>query len=150
MGFVCSAELVAELNVLLEAERAGARVAARISADARDPELKALARVIHADEVKWCKALFHALLDLGAEPSTKVGGFYENAMSIDGVEARLAFVNRGQGWVARKLRTLGPRVRDEALHATLREMLEAHERNIGSANAALAERAAARGTSPPR
>ncbi|MBL8556192.1 MAG: nitronate monooxygenase [Phenylobacterium sp.] len=142
MGFAPVDELVAELNVLLEAERAGARVAARIATETDDPELKALARVIHADEVRWCKALFQALLALGAEPSTRVGDFYGNAMAIAGVEARLAFVNRGQGWVARKLRTLGPRVRDAGLHATLREMLDAHVRNIDEANAALAARSA--------
>ncbi len=149
MGFAPAAELVAELNVLLEAERAGARVAARIAADAPDRELKALAKVIHADEVRWCRALFGALGDLKAEPSTKVGDFFDKAMAIDGVEARLAFVNRGQGWVVRKLRTLVPRIRDPALHDVLGEMLRAHEVNIASANEALERRAAPAGSPPP-
>lgn len=142
MGFADPAELLAELNILLEAERAGARVAARIAADAPDAELKALAKVIHADEVRWCRALFDALTELKAEPSTKVGAFYDNAMAIEGVEARLAFVNRGQGWVVRKLRALVPRIRDPALHGVLGEMLRAHEVNIASANEALERRAA--------
>jgi nitronate monooxygenase len=141
MGYLDASELEIELNTLLEAERAGARVAARIATDADDPGLKALARTIHADEVKWCRALYHALIDLRAEPSRQVGGFYASAMAIPGVEARLAFVNRGQGWVVRKLRTLLPRIRDDALHAMLREMLETHETNIDSANAALERRA---------
>lgn len=148
MGFVPAAELAAELNVLLEAERAGARVAARIAADAPDAELKALAKVIHADEVKWCRALFGALGDLKAKPSPKVGDFFDKAMAIDGVEARLAFVNRGQGWVVRKLRALVPRIRDAALHEVLGEMLRAHEVNIASANEAL-ERRAGPASSPP-
>jgi nitronate monooxygenase len=142
MGFADAAELASELNILLEAERAGARVAARIAADAPDAELKALARVIHADEVKWCRALFRALTELTVEPSKNVGAFYENAMAIEGIEARLAFVNRGQGWVVRKLRALVPRIRDAALHGVLAEMLRAHEVNIASANEALARRAA--------
>ena len=142
MGYADAAELAGELNVLLEAERAGARVAARIVAESTDAELKALARVVHADEVKWCRALFGALVDLQAEPSLKVGDFFDKAMAIEGVEARLAFVNRGQGWVVRKLRGLVPRVRDNALHDVLREMLRAHEVNIASANEALARRAA--------
>jgi nitronate monooxygenase len=142
MGFADAAELTTELNILLEAERAGARVAARIVADAPDAELKTLAKVIHADEVKWCRALFGALTDLKAAPSTKVGAFFDSAMAIDGVEARLAFVNRGQGWVVRKLRTLVPRTRDPALHGVLSEMLRAHELNIASANEALTRRAA--------
>ena len=140
MGFADAAELTAELNILLEAERAGARVAARIAADASDAGLKALARVIHADEVKWCRALFGALSDLKAEPSKTVGDFYDNAMAIEGVEARLAFVNRGQGWVVRRLRALVPRLRDARLHGVLGEMLRAHELNIASANQALARR----------
>src|SRR3546814_2941487 len=109
MGYADAEEIARELNVLLEAERAGARVAARIVAQAPDAELKALGRAIHADEVKWCRLLFGALTEMGVEPSTKVGDFYEKAMAIDGVEARLAFVNRGQGWVVRKRRELTPR-----------------------------------------
>jgi len=149
MGYADAAELATELNVLLEAERAGARVAARLTADAADAELKVLAKGIHADEVRWCRALFDALGDLGAEPSTKVGDFYEKAMAIGGMEARLAFVNRGQGWVVRKLRALVPRIRDPALHAVLSEMLRAHEVNIASANAALERRLAPADPPPP-
>jgi hypothetical protein len=66
-----------------------------------------------------------------------VGGFYEKAMAIADVRARLAFVNRGQGWVVRKLREMLPRVRDDSLHGVLREMLAAHETNIASAKAVL-------------
>ena len=44
------------------------------------------------------------------------------------------------GWVVRKLRELLPRVRDDALHRTLLEMLAAHERNIESAEQALTGR----------
>jgi nitronate monooxygenase len=74
---------------------------------------------------------------LGAEPSDKVGDFYERAMAIEGFEARLAFVNRGQGWVARKLRELLPGIADPELHATLQDMLDRHVVNIDTANAAL-------------
>ncbi|HYG28517.1 MAG TPA: DUF6306 domain-containing protein, partial [Caulobacteraceae bacterium] len=140
MGYADRAELGAELNSLLEAERAGVRVAARLVAEAPDPAAKVLAEVIHDDELRWCRALFTALNDLSIPPSDQVGGFYEKAMAIQGFDARLAFVNRGQGWVVRKLRGLLPRVRDDGLHEVLRLMLAAHERNIGSANEALAAR----------
>ena len=120
-----------------EENRRRARVAARLVADAAEPDLRDLARVIHADEVRWCRELFAALVGLQAEPSLKVGGFYENAMAIKDVKARLAFVNRGQGWVVRKLRELLPRVRDGGLHATLRQMLEAHQANIARAEETL-------------
>jgi nitronate monooxygenase len=139
---VSAAELAEELNILLEAERAGARVGAKLTAEAPDAGFKALARVIHADEIRWCKVLFHALTELGAEPSDKVGDFYQAAMAIEGPEARLAFVNRGQGWVAKKLRTLVPRIQNPALRAELAEMLDAHVRNIDEANRALEARGA--------
>ena len=44
--------------------------------------------------------------------------------------ARLAFLNRGQGWVARKLREALPRIAEDDVHAALKEMLETHDANI--------------------
>jgi len=132
--------LAGELNALLEAERAGARVGAALAAQARGmaASWQDLAKVIHDDEVRWARALFEAVRALGAEPSDRVGDFYERAMAIEGFEARLAFVNRGQGWVVRKLREILPGVPDGELRATLQAMLDAHVVNIDAANAALA------------
>lgn len=127
MGFADRDELVADLNLLLEAKHAAARVAARLVAEASDPELRDLARTIHADEVKWRGALFDALVELKVEPSLKVGGFYDNASVIKGLEARLAFLGRGEDWVVHKLRVLLPRVADDRLHATLHQMIEAQQ-----------------------
>jgi nitronate monooxygenase len=136
-------ELTSMLNTLLEAERAGARVGAALVAQAQDAESQALARTIHDDEVKWAKLLFEAVVGLGAEPSDKVGDFYEKAMAIEGFEARVAFVNRGQGWVVRKLRELIPSVDDARLAGELQAMLDAHVVNIETANQVLAARGAA-------
>jgi hypothetical protein len=143
MGFLDHDALVEQLNVLLEAERAGAQVGAHLEADAGDPELKALARIIRADEARWCRMLIEALKALDAEPSQAVGAFFGKAMAISDVEARIAFVNRGQGWVVRKLTEMLPQVRDDGLHASLREMLVAHEQNIETATTTLNRRAAA-------
>lgn len=137
MGFADREELARELNTLLEAERAGAQVAASLVAEAPDAERKALAKVIRADEVRWCRALADGLAALPAEASDRIGDFYGKAMGIPGWDARLAFVNRGQAWVVRRLRELLPRVRDDGLHAVLLAMLAAHERNIESAEQAL-------------
>jgi len=131
-------ELVAELNALLEAERAGARVGASLAAQARGGAFETLARLVQADEVKWARALHEAIVALDAAPSQAVGDFYGKAMAIAGLEARLAFVNRGQGWVVRKLRDLIPRVEAEPLRSVLQAMLDAHVANIEAANAALA------------
>ena len=140
MGFADRDELVADLNLLLEAKHAAARVAARLVAEASDPELRNLARSIHADEVRWRGALFDALVELKVEPSLKVGGFYDNATAIKGVEARLAFLGRGEDWVVRKLRVLLPRVADDRLHATLRQMIEAQQSMVVCAQETLARR----------
>jgi hypothetical protein len=58
-------------------------------------------------------------------------------MAIEGLPERIAFLNRGQGWVVRKLREMMPRVRDDALHRDLADMLQSHETNIARASAAL-------------
>jgi nitronate monooxygenase len=130
-------DLVAELNVLLEAERAGARVGANLVQEAAGGTFEALAKTIQADEVRWARALFEAVSELGAAPSEKVGDFYGKALAVEGLEARLAFTNRGQGWVVRKLRELIPRIENPKLVATLQAMLDAHVTNIADANAAL-------------
>jgi nitronate monooxygenase len=131
-------DLIVELNSLLEAERAGARVGASLVADAGSEAFVALAKTIQADEVKWARALFEAVAALGARPSDSVGDFAEKALAISSFEDRLAFTNRGQGWVVRKLRELVPRVGGGELHDMLQRMLDAHVENIAAANDALA------------
>lgn len=142
MGYLDRDELVETLNVLLEAERAGVRVGARLVQMADDPPSTALTRTIRRDEAHWCDVLTRALRRLDATPSGKVGDFYGKAMAIKGFEARLAFVNRGQGWVVRKLKEILPKVRDDRLHADLKAMLDAHVANIEAAEHALERRAA--------
>jgi Domain of unknown function (DUF6306) len=55
-------------------------------------------------------------------------------MTISDVAERIRFLNRGQGWVVRRLRQMLPRVRNDGLHADLSEMLRSHEANIALAN----------------
>jgi nitronate monooxygenase len=140
MGFARGKTLLPVLNELLEAERAGARVSLRTAAEA--PEgLKSLVLAVHRDEARWCGVLTRAILNLGGAPSQKTGAFHDKAMEIADIAARLAFLNRGQGWVVRSLRTLLPTIRDDRLHATLTEMLVAHERNIDLVSAQVPEAA---------
>lgn len=130
MGYLDREALIETLTVLLEAERAGARVGVRLIQTADDAEATALARNIRNDEARWCRMLAGALERLGAKPSAKVGDFYGKTIAIDGFEARLAFVNRGQAWVVRKLAALLPKVRDDRLYADLKAMFDAHAANI--------------------
>jgi nitronate monooxygenase len=137
MGYASRDELLAFLNELLEAERAGARVTARTSADATDDATKALMRDIYRDEARWCAMLLKWIAHLQGEASPNVGAFYCKCMAIADLRERLAFLNRGQGWVAKKLREMLPKTRDDAMHADFTAMLKSHEENIARANALL-------------
>ena len=133
-----TAELTAFLNELLEAERAGAKVALESGREARDPALVELLKAIQEDEARWCAMLLRQIRALGGEASPRVGAFHAKAMAIANLKDRIVFLNRGQGWVVRKLREVTPRVRDPALHADLAHMLSSHVANITLANSAIA------------
>lgn len=59
-----------------------------------------------------------------------MGAFYGKAMAIADLQSRLAFLNRGQGWVVRRLREMLPKIRDDELYRNLDAMLTSHQRNI--------------------
>ena len=137
MGFATREELAAFLNELLEAERAGTGVALKSAEVAAGTPYAALLADIHKDEARWCAMLLKQLKALGAPASTKIGAFQDKALAIEDLPERIAFLNRGQGWVVRKLREILPKVRDDALHHDLTEMLQSHEVNIARTNEAL-------------
>ena len=129
--------LIARLNELLEAERAGARVTRDTAREAGSGPMAQLMRDIEHDEARWCAMLFRHVNALGGKPSAKLGAFHGKAMAIADLPERTRFLNRGQGWVVRKLRELLPSVTDTDMRDDLVEMLEAHEANIARAEAAL-------------
>lgn len=134
MGYAGQDELTTFLNELLEAERAGARVTLESARAAGSGPLAELLRTIQRDEARWCAMLHHHLKALGEKPSPNIGAFYGKAMAIGDLGERIAFLNRGQGWVVRKLREMLPRVRNDRLHADLSAMLRSHEVNIALAD----------------
>ncbi|KVP52786.1 2-nitropropane dioxygenase [Burkholderia ubonensis] len=131
--------LLAVLDELLEAERAGARVASETAAEIHDPELHRLVAGIRLDEAHWCSVLVDAIRSLNATPTRKTGAFYEKAMAIDDLAERMAFLNRGQRWVVRKLQALLPTLDNPEIHHALTLMLVSHEKNIGHVDACLRE-----------
>ena len=136
MGFAGKDELITCLNELLEAERAGARVALETGRASPDPAIAELMQHIQHDEARWCAMLLRRIRSLDGVASPRMGAFYDEAMAIDDLAARIAFLNRGQGWVVRKLRELIPKVQDGALHVDLSHMLSSHVANITLANSA--------------
>ncbi|KUZ65779.1 2-nitropropane dioxygenase [Burkholderia ubonensis] len=131
--------LLAVLDELLEAERAGTRVASETAAEIHDPELHRLVAGIRLDEAHWCSVLVDAIRSLNATPTRKTGAFYEKAMAIDDLAERMAFLNRGQRWVVRKLQALLPTLDNPEIHHALTLMLVSHEKNIGHVDARLRE-----------
>jgi len=133
-GYASREELIAFCNLLLEAERAGARITARTALETPDESLREVLRAIHRDEAACCAMLLKWIGHLSGEVSPRTGDFYEKCLAIPDLSERLAFINRGQGWVVRKLREKLPKIRDDAMHADLSAMLKTHEINIARAN----------------
>jgi len=129
-------ELAVFLNELLEAARAGARVTLESAGAAPTRELALLLQDIQRDEARWCAMLARQLQALGRPASRRTGDFHARAMAMEDFGMRLVFLNRGQGWVVRKLREMIPRVTDGALRVDLCHMLSSHVANITLVNSA--------------
>jgi nitronate monooxygenase len=129
-------ELVGLLNLLLEAERAGAKVlAAFMNEYERDtPAWRQLAAV-QRDEAKNCAILIDLIRRLNGAPSAAVGDFLGKALAVDGRAARLKLLNRGQHWVARKISEALPRLEQHFARSALVAMHESHLLNIEACNA---------------
>lgn len=123
-------EILVALNELLEAERAGARVAMETAREMPPCALTTLVQDVHQDEVRWCSMLMRTIKALEGTPSSATGAFWGKAMAIPDLEQRLSFLNRGQAWVVRRLEALIPRLQDGQVRADLATMLEAHRSNI--------------------
>ena len=123
-------ELITALNELLEAERAGARVALETVNQIKGHDLAPLVIDIQQDEARWCKMLLGIIRSLGYLPSATTGDFYKKAIAIEDLKERLLFLNRGQGWVVRRLEKLIPRIQETNIRSQLQAMLDAHIQNI--------------------
>jgi hypothetical protein len=143
LGYLSRDETLALLNELLEAERAGARGVAEMSKAPPFADRRAALSAIARDEARFCAMLNRHIVRLGGTPSRATGAFLDKLAAVADPADRLALLNRGQGWVVRKLREALPRVYDEALAADLADMLRDHERNIARAEGPPARRAGA-------
>lgn len=131
-----AAEVIALLNVLLEAERAGAKVLAAFLDDyERDtPAWRQLAAV-QRDESKNCAILIELVRRMSGAASAATGDFLGKALAIEGKVARLQFLNRGQGWVARKISEALPHIEEDFVRSALSAMHESHLLNIEACDA---------------
>jgi 5,10-methenyltetrahydrofolate synthetase len=134
------AETLELLNTLLEAERAGAKVLAAFLDEyaVQSPAWRQLDKV-RRDEAGNCAILIGLIRRLNGAPSTATGDFAGKALKIEGRIARLRFLNRGQEWVARKIREALPGLEDAAVRDALSAMHESHLLNIEACEALVEE-----------
>ena len=123
-------EYGALLNLLLEAEQAGARLLREyVDELPRDAELRNRLHAIQRDEARNCLVLLELLREAGVEPSMATGDFYRKGRGIAGWPERLEFLDRGQAWVARRIAVALPRVPRPSGREALHVMCESHRVN---------------------
>src|SRR5262245_32718322 len=117
------------LNELLEAERAGVETLSLLFPAARGPEMQKLFEDVRDDEAWSCAGLARSIKTLGGVTSDKKGDFADKVMREPTLAARLRLLNRGQGWVVKRLDGL----LGEALPAPVGEFLaEMKARHVAS------------------
>jgi hypothetical protein len=121
---------VDRLNELLEAERAGVETLSRLFPEARTPETKKLFAQVRDDEAWSCAGLARSIKTLGGVMSEKKGDFAEKVMSEPTLAARLRLLNRGQGWVVKRLEGLLGEALPASVSDFLGEMKTRHIANI--------------------
>lgn len=129
-------ELARLLDLLLEAERAGAKVLNEFMGDYPEGSRAwQTLRKVQRDEAENCAILMRLARDIGHEPSKATGDFVAKALAVAGNAERLDFLNRGQGWVARKIREALPRIPDGEIKRQLEAMQDSHMINIAACEA---------------
>jgi nitronate monooxygenase len=118
------------LNELLEAERAGVDTLSRLFSEARSPEMQKLFEEVRDDEAWSCAGLVRSIKTMGGTISEKKGDFAEKVMSEPTLTARLRLLNRGQGWVVKRLDGLLGETLPASVGSFLTEMKTRHVGNI--------------------
>lgn len=124
-------ELGRLLNLLLEAERAGAKLLAAYLDELPPGTAEWVGlHAVQRDEARNCAVLIHYLLEADVTPSMATGEFYRKGLEIRSWSERLELLNRGQGWVARRIAEALPRIPASAGKSALQEMHQSHLANI--------------------
>lgn len=135
LGYLSTAETIELLNTLLEAERAGAKGVGEMGEAESDIKLRPLLQDVARDEARYCAMLTRHIVRLGGKPNAQTGAFYDKLRNAPSLERKLDLLDRGQGWVARKLREALSKIDDPMLYVDLTEMADTHDRNIAACKA---------------
>jgi Domain of unknown function (DUF6306) len=122
------------LQELLEAERAGARLALDTIDETDDDEQKGLLNKIHKGEAESCRRIRDCIKYLGGVPSLALGAFYEKAMTIEDITDRLYFLDHGQRWVVNKVQDNLEDIDNSFVRKELGNVLKIHVLNSDAFN----------------
>jgi nitronate monooxygenase len=123
--------LIDLLNALLEAERAGVGTANHLLQFHPSKELEAQYKQLKKDEAWSCAGLHQAILREGGKPSMQTGAFIDKITALETLMEKLALLNKGQAWVARKIDVAIAYGTHAETEQFLIEMKEKHHFNIG-------------------
>src|SRR5215475_7610121 len=118
------------LNELLEAERAGVETLSRLFSEARSPQMHKLFEEVRDDEAWSCAGLVRSIKAIGGAPSDGKGDFADKVLREPTLSARLRLLNRGQGWVVKRLDGLLGEALPVPVSEFLAEMKARHVANI--------------------
>lgn len=125
-----SQEIIERLNKLLEAERAGVQTADYLAQVITNREIKEGMKKVLSDEGTCCKGLYDAIIAYGGTPSNIAGDFADKIKATEGEKEKLILLNKGQGWVVKKVDELLGMVDKESVISFLKKMKEEHIANI--------------------
>lgn len=125
-----SSQVVAALNQLLEAERAGVETLAALKAQHPDSALGPGLDRLHKDEAWSCAGLARSAEAYGGPVSGATGDFAAKVLALPTLAQRLELLIRGQQWVVRKVDALLETEVEAGTVSFLREMKEVHRRNV--------------------
>ena len=127
-------ETINLLQELLEAERAGARLATETLKEATEEQQQMLLNKIQKGEAESCRRIRDCIKYLGGVPSAGVGEFYNKAMAIEDIVDRLFFIDRGQRWVIKKLNSNLALISEKFVRKELENVLKIHVLNSDAFN----------------
>lgn len=130
MGKAVPLALVDALQKLLMAERAGVRVATESLHTPLPESGRLLMEQVRSGEAQSCKLLREVLMNIGVTPTVKVGDFYEKAMAIDNIHARVQLIDRGRDWVFNHIQQLLVDCHDAQITTALTRVLELHQHPV--------------------
>lgn len=122
--------LVEILHRLLEAEKAGVETLDYLLKAYPTSELEASFTLVKEDEAWSCRGLIHSIQREGGTLSKQVGDFTAKVKALPSLEEKLALLNKGQSWVARKIDDAFSYGMDTDTKDFLLEMKRKHEQNI--------------------